>query len=149
MRHHLFTPQPGFTLIELLVTISIMAILATATSVVYSRFLVQSAVGITADQIAEDLRTAQFNTIQGRQAGSWGVRYASSTLTLFQGTSYASRNTALDQLYKTNTALSIVGLNETVFARVTGFPSVTSTIVITGSNSSQTITVNSNGVVSR
>lgn len=149
--------KKGFTLIELLLTVSIISVIGILSTGFYSRFLLQNAVANTSDQLIADLRKAQMYSMTGKYNltnTTWGVRYGSNTITLFLGSSYATRNSAFDETFTVNPSVTISGFTELVFAKTTGLPtggnpSNTPTIVISGGSSSKTITVNSQGIASR
>ena len=139
----------GFTLIELLLVIAIFLVLGSLSAVFFSRFLTQNAVANTQDQLAGELRKAQIYAMMGKQNGGWGVRFGSNTITLFQGNTYATRNSAFDETFTVNTNIAVSGFTEVDFTKITGTPSATPTITITGNNTTKTLTVNSQGVISR
>lgn len=144
----------GFTLIELLLTVSIISIIGIMSTGFYARFFLQNAVANTADQITADLRKAQMYSMMGKYNltnTTWGVRYGSNTITLFLGSSYATRNAAFDEKYTVSPSVTVSGFTEIVFAKTTGLPigGITPTIVVSGGSSSRTITVNAQGVASR
>lgn len=139
----------GITFIELLLVIAIIAGLGVMSASFYSRFLTQNSVSNVSDQIAGQLRKAQIYSMMGKQSsGVWGVRFTSGPkkVTLFlQG------NSAFDESFSVNENINISGWsgNETTFARITGEPSNTPTITISGISNPKTLTINSMGVISR
>ncbi len=141
--------EDGFTLIELLIVISIVLLIGTFSTIFFSRFLTQNAVVDTQDRLLGQLRKAQMYAMTGKQNGSWGVRYGSHTITLFQGNSYATRNLALDESFSENTNVTISGFTEVVFAKVTGLPSAVGTYTISGGDTSKSVVLNSQGVASK
>lgn len=139
----------GFTLIEIIVVTAIVLTLSVLSSVFYSRFFLQSSVAMTVDQVVGTLRKAQLNSLASKRADSWSVNYSGNTLTLFKGTAFATRNPAFDETFKVGTNITISGLTTLSYARATGLPSVTPTITISGGGNLKTISINSQGVVSR
>lgn len=139
----------GFTLIELLMVIAIIAIIGTSSAVFFSRLLLQTSVANVQDEMVSQLRKAQIYAMAGKRGGEWGVRYGSNLITLFQGTSYATRNIAFDENFSVNPNISISGFTEIEFSRITGLPNITPTITISGNSGNKTITVNSQGIISR
>jgi hypothetical protein len=81
--------------------------------------------------------------MMGKQNGVWGVRYASSTITL-----YLFGNPAFDENYSVNSNITVTVFDIT-FARITGLPSSTANITVSGGNNTKTITINNQGVVSK
>ena len=149
MKHTNFHSTKGFTLIEILLVIASMSLISVLTVSFFSRFLLQNAVSNTVDQIAGELRKAQTYSMAGKQNSGWGVNYSSSTLTLFKGNTYATRNPALDETFQINPNISITGFTEIEYAKVTGMPNTTAIIVISTPKLSKTVTVNSQGVVNK
>lgn len=139
----------AFTLIELLLVVSIIAVITGFSVSYYSRFVTENAVKNTVDQLAGDLRKAQIYAMTGKKNSNWGVAYGSFALTLYQGSAYSTRNSALDEIFNVNSNISVAGFTDINFARVTGLPNVTATITVSGNNNTKTITVNTQGVVSR
>jgi len=140
----------GFTLIELLLVISAMSIVSVLSISFYSRFLLQNAVSNTQDQIVGQLRKAQIYAMMGKQNSGWGVNYASNTLTLFKGSTFATRTAAFDEIFMINPNVTITGLTEVDFARITGIPGTTASITISSNNNnSKTVTVSAQGMVSK
>ncbi len=137
--------QKGFTLLEILLVVTILLILAASSAAFYSSFLLQNAVSNTVDQLVGDFRKAQIYSMSGKQNGSWGVRYASNTLTLF-----LSGNSSFDETFTVNPNVTISGFSQQItFVKATGMPSTTSVITISGNNTSKTVTVNGQGIASR
>lgn len=140
----------GFTLIELLISLSIMMIIGTYGSIFFSRFVTTNALSNAQDQIVGQARKAQWYAMLGKQNGPWGIRYGTNVLTLFQGTSYATRNATYDETASLNTNVSVSGLTEIIFAKRTGLPSTgASSILLSTPIGTKTITMNAYGVVSR
>lgn len=139
----------GFTFIELLLVISITLIIGSYSAVFFSRFISQNAVSNTQDQLTNQLRKAQLYAMMSKQNSNWGVNFSSNTITLYQGNSFAARNTAFDEVFTVNNSVTVSGLSDTNFARMTGIPNTTSSVTVSGTGGSKTITVNSQGVVNK
>ena len=136
--------QQGFSFIELLLVIAIMLVLGTMSAVFYSRFLTQNAVANTVDQLTGEMRKAQIYAMMGKQNSNWAVSFSGNTITLFSTTSGAFNET-----FSVNPSISVTGFAQITFTRVTGLPDITPTITVSGAGTSKTLTVNSQGVVSR
>lgn len=141
--------QAGFTFVEVLLVVALILTLSILSTGFYARFFTQNAVTNTSDQLVSSLRKAQMYAMIGKQNGTWGVKYASNQIILFQGTTYATRNSALDEKYDVISQVSITGLNEITFSRTTGTPSATATISVSGNTNTTSITLNSQGMVNR
>ncbi|HZE87879.1 MAG TPA: prepilin-type N-terminal cleavage/methylation domain-containing protein [Methylomirabilota bacterium] len=141
--------QYGFTLIELMVVMSLIASLGFLSTGFYARFYSQNNVANVVDQLTGELHKAQIYSMIGKQKEAWGVHNGATQIVLFQGNTYATRNSALDEQFTVNNIIVISGFTDIIFTRMTGTPSATPTITITGKNSTKTIVVTSQGAVNK
>lgn len=139
----------GFSLIEMLIVISIFLLLGSLGAGFYSRFLLQSAVADTQNQMVNQLRKAQMYAMMSRSNSNWGVRYGSNTITLFQGPSYVSRSVAVDEKFTVNPNIAISGFSEVVFNKMTGTPSATGSFSVSGNGNVRGFAISSQGVIQR
>ncbi len=147
-----FQINSGFTLIEFLLVVALVTTLSLLSVGFYSRFLTQDAVANTVDQLTGDFRKAQIYAMMGRGDGNWGVNFATNTLTLYRGASFATRTTAdkaFDETFSINQNISISGFSDLNFTKRTGLPGATPTITISGNNTTKTVTINAQGIASR
>src|SRR6185437_9159266 len=95
--------ESGFTFLELILVVAIMLTITLMSTAFYSRFFAQNAVLVTQDQLAGQLRKAQIYAMMGKNYtgsnGGWGVNINSGKIILYQGTSFTSRNSALDETF--------------------------------------------------
>lgn len=139
----------GFTLIELIIILALVSVIAFLSVSFYSRFLLQNEVENTTERLVGQIRKAQLYSMMNKGNSSWGVKVASGNITLFSGGSYATRNSSLDESFTFNNNISILGLSETVFKYRTGTPSAVFTVTISGNNNTKTISINSQGRISK
>ena len=116
----------------------------------YSRFLTQNAVDNADNQLVSSFRKAQTYSMMGKQNSSWSVNYGgtANTITLYLGTPFSGHDTAFDEKYSVNNNITITPFDIS-FSKVTGLPSSSPTITISSGNNIKTITINSQGVVSK
>lgn len=136
----------GFTLIELILVIALVAIIGSFSAPVYTSFISKNNLENKTFEIKGVLTKAQNNTISGKQNSNWGVYFLPNQFLLFAGDSYASRNSALDEVHSLPSSVSVSGISEIVFQRPRGQPSATGIITITSQGDGNTISVNSEGV---
>jgi len=143
--------QSGFTLIELLVAISIFLAIGTFSTNFYTGFLRQNAVLNTQDQLLGALRKAQIYAMVGKRGTNWGVHYDSGTkkITLFRGTQWLGHSTDSDEVFNVNPNLSVTGVTEVIFTRLTGIPNIYGTITISDGKTTKYVSINSQGVATR
>jgi type II secretory pathway pseudopilin PulG len=121
--------RPAFTTLELLLVVGILAGLAAFSIPAYRDYQVRSDLVRVTDQVSQALGRAQLRSQAGQQESEWG--YSVSHATLFAGTSYTGRNPSHDEFYPMPDTIATSGLDEVSFARVTGAPSATGTIILT------------------
>jgi prepilin-type N-terminal cleavage/methylation domain-containing protein len=137
----------GFTLIELLLTVSIVTLLAVPVASVGTSFLTRNDLQNNVNEVVSALRTAQINSMSGKEDSTWGVAVTGTEIVKFMGANYASRDPNYDVKFTIPQKITISSF-ELVFDKLTGNPS--STQIITLGNEigeSHTVMVNEVGVV--
>lgn len=137
----------GFTLIEVMLSVAIITILALLASPFYGRFIFSQEVPVVRDELGGSFAKAQLYSMTGKQAASWGVAADGQRIVLFQGNSFASRDQAFDEVFVLHPRVTLSGLDEVVFARVTGRPNHQPTITLSGNGATEVWTLNSEGVL--
>ena len=139
----------GFTLIEVLLSTAVIAIIAGISIPIFQSFQVRNDLDIATVEIAQSARRAQ--ALSGAVDGdtSWGVYVASGSIVLFKGVSYATRDSALDEVFEVPESITPSGLSEIVFTKFTLLPQTTGTITLTSNtNETRNVTINAQGMVS-
>lgn len=140
--------QLGFTLIEVSIVVAITAVIAGFSFQTYKLSQSKTETNLAATTVATSMRRAMAQARAVSGDTMWGVKIQNSQIVVFKGTSYASRDTASDEVYSVPSWLTFSGINEVVFNKLTGMPVSTGTVNITGpNNSSSTITLNSYGSI--
>jgi prepilin-type N-terminal cleavage/methylation domain-containing protein len=140
----------GFTLVELLVTISITVVLAILAMSALGNLVPDSQLTLETDAVVSMLRSAQSKTLSGEEGGVWGVYLTSTEATLFLGSSYASRQSAYDQVQDFSEPMSVSGIMEVVFEKRSGKAASSGSILLSSdiTNESRSITINTQGRIS-
>lgn len=140
--------RPGLTLLELMLSIALISILTVISIPVYQGFQVKNDLDLTTTQVAQTLRRAQVLSQAVDGGTNWGMAIADGNIVLFKGTSYATRDTAYDEVTDLPGSLTASGVTEVVFSTLYGFPNTTGTLTLTSTtNDSRTITLNEKGTV--
>lgn len=138
----------GFTLLEVMLAIAVIAILAGLSLPVFRTMLTKNDLDIAVITTAQTLRRAQILSQAVDGDTSWGVKVQSDTITLFKGTSFASRDSAYDETFELPTSISISGTTEIVYVKFTGLPQTTGSAIFSTDSDTKTITINEKGMVS-
>lgn len=145
-------PCKGFSFIEIILVLAIVSIISLIGTVFYTRFLTQNSVANTTDHMISQLRRAQIYSMEGRQnGGNWGVNFTASPK---QVQFYLQGNTAFNENYSVNSNVTVSPTFNVLFSHYSGIPTgatfpLTITISDTNVNVSESITINSQGVVSK
>ena len=110
----------GFTLIEIIITLAMIAFLVGLSVPFTMDFYRQYRLDGEQTILVSILRSARARSLTSQGGASHGIHVASSQFTLFEGSSYAARNEALDEIFDRSSAVSISAPAELVFSRITG-----------------------------
>lgn len=139
----------AFTLIEMLLSMAVIAILAAIMTPVFLSFQTRNDVDIAAMSLVRSIRRAEQLSRNGEGDSAWGVNLSSGAVTVFKGSTYASRDAGFDEIFSIPNNITFTGTSSIVFSKLYGLPAASSTIVLTSvNNESRTITINARGAVS-
>ncbi|MCX6764153.1 MAG: type II secretion system protein [Candidatus Nealsonbacteria bacterium] len=140
--------QKAFTLIEILLVIGIFSILAILTLPLSLDFYKKYQLDIYTQEIVQALRRAQLKSMSVEQDSRFGIYLAEGNYVLFRGNSYAVRELQYDEIFDIPYNISLSGLSEIVFSKLSGLPSVSGDIILTNGNEERIININSIGRIS-
>lgn len=140
----------GFTLIEVILTVSILLAIGSG-SVYLSTLVLQRNDVVTArDAVVSSVRAARERALLHTADSSWGVHVGDGVVTVFAGSSYASRSTARDIDTPFADTLTIEGDTEYVFSPLSGRVDEVGDITVrAGTVASSTISIDSYGTPTR
>ncbi|MEN9342033.1 MAG: hypothetical protein RIQ54_289 [Candidatus Parcubacteria bacterium] len=94
MKHTFF--QRGFSLVEILLSLALLALVAGIGAPLFVSFQNRNDLDVASVTLVHAMRRAQLLARAVSQDSDWGVSIGTSTITLFQGSSYAARVVASD-----------------------------------------------------
>ena len=140
--------QNGFTLIEVVLTISLLAIIGGIGVPVYNSFHNRNSLDLAISAYANGIRRAQAQAQGVVGDSAWGVRIQSGSITVFKGASFVARDNTYDETFSIPGSISITGLQEVVFAKLSGLPQATGNLTLTSANNeSKILSLNAKGMV--
>ena len=140
--------RAGFTLLEMLFVVAILAVIISFSLPLSLDFYQNQQVDAVSGDIVSALRRAQAKAMAMENNFVFGVYFSADNYTLFQGNSYALRNSEQDQVFALSSVLSLSGLSEVVFSKLSGKPLAVGALTLTTSNGqTRDITINEAGLV--
>lgn len=132
----------GFTLIEMVVAFGITAIIVTLTVSSFVGLSNFQSIDKDSDVSLSYLEKARTQAIDSKNFSEYGVRFASTSVTLFPGTAYTSTSSNLVYNLSTKVTISAISLSnggtDIYFNKVTGESNATGTVTFQLQNSSTT-----------
>lgn len=125
----------GFTFVELLVVVALFGIVATISIVGFQNFARFQQYNQAVSEVVAMLTQARMNARSAVADESHGIKFAPSTLTQFVGDTFVvgdPRNIVATYGSVTFTYALTNGVDEVVFQKLTGLPSATGTITVSG-----------------
>jgi prepilin-type N-terminal cleavage/methylation domain-containing protein len=127
----------AFTLVEMIFVISISAIIVTTTVATFSSFGDMQSIDKDVEVVQSYLNRAKNQTLNSKNGSKHGVYFASSSVTLFEGSSFV-QGSSTNIIYNLSNKTEIHSINlfgqggvqsfALVFDKVTGKPSATGTV---------------------
>jgi Tfp pilus assembly protein FimT len=142
--------RKGITLIELLISIALIIAISLISTSFFNRFFAENSAANLTDQIIMSARKAQMYSMMSKENSTWGISYSTTTkkIYMFKGASFSSRTTSFDEVFDVPGSVVISGFKETIFSETKGLPNVTSTIILSKNNTTTSIVINLQGIIS-
>lgn len=139
----------GFTITEVLLSVVLLGMIAGMSVPFYRSYLDRNELDQTTMTLAQTMRRAQFMSIAQDGDSAWGVKVSSSSILLFKGASYLTRDQTQDESTTLAPTVSFSGMSEVVFQKGNGVPSTTGTSTFISNNGEiRNVTINQKGMVS-
>lgn len=135
----------GFTITEVLVVVAILAALMSVIPALTTTFSQHNDLSLAVSSYTAALARAQALAQAVQQDVQWGVRVGSSTITVFKGPSYASRDPGADETTTFGGSVSPSGLLEVVFSKVGGTTTQTGTTIFASGGVTRSVSLNAQG----
>lgn len=143
----------AFTAIETLLVVGVLGISATLAVPLYRQYLLRNDLEIARQNVAQGIERAKFLSQVAMNDSAWG--FSTDAIpgrgVIFMGDNFAVRNTSFDELYALPSSVSVTGVTEVTFEKISGNPSVEGIITLTsisGEKRTVNISIGSDGEVS-
>jgi prepilin-type N-terminal cleavage/methylation domain-containing protein len=140
--------KKGFSLLEVILSLGIIVLITGISVSIYQSYQIRNNLDLASFSIVEGLYRAQILSKASKGDSIWGVYATTSKVVVFKGSSFDSRDINFDEENDISETISISGISEIVFDKLTGYPRKTGTILLTAiNNSTSSITINSQGMI--
>lgn len=136
----------GFSFLEILITVVIVGFILTISLPIGWSFYYTYNFNSEVQTLVAVLESARNSAMVNRNESSHGVFIGANDFVLFQGPSYAARDTSQDKSFPRYAAITISGPTEIVFSALAGTTTISS-FNIDHRQSSININVNSEGTI--
>lgn len=139
----------------MIIVVSITAILASMAFVSFGRIINYNSIESQAQSVRSHIERARIFTLASKNNSSFGVIFSTSTVRVFQGTTFVSASSS-DQVYEVDNNQSIINIsfsgggNTIFFNKITGEPNKTGTVTVTSKSNTddrRTVVIYQTGVV--
>ena len=145
----------GASLVELLIVIGVIALLSATSYVTYKNMNVSKALDTDTLHVLAELQQARSLTLSSKNADVYGVHFAASDVTLFQGATYAAGAgtnivTSLNSAVTISSTTLAGGGSDVIFQRLTGETAQSGTVtlsLVASSSVKKTIQIYGTGIV--
>jgi len=145
MKNYNYNLNRGFTFIEAIVAIAIIAVVASLGLFVGMDFYRDYSFRSDRDIAVSALQRARTRSLSNINESKHGVYIDVSGYTIFQGNTFATRDSSYDENISSGGTITHSGIGEVVFSQLTGDSSVAGDIIISDGFKTATISLNSEG----
>jgi prepilin-type N-terminal cleavage/methylation domain-containing protein len=120
----------GFTLLELIIVLALLGLFLTLTIPFGMDFYRENVLQEQTSRLANNLKIAQSHAQSQKDNSSWGIKFeptdqgCTNCYVMFQGNSYSERNSTYDKVFNITSGVTMEGVIEIVFEKVTGDPQI-------------------------
>jgi Tfp pilus assembly protein FimT len=132
---------------ELLLVAAIITLVSAVGLPIYISLQNSNGLDVTVNTLVQDLYQAQILSRSEQDGTSWGVAIAGQTIDFYAGSSYATRNTAYDNIFTMPVTIVTTGPSEIDFSKLYGLPTTTGTFTLTSAKITRTVVINAVGMV--
>lgn len=137
----------AFTFVEVIIALGILAVIfGLGLPITLDAYLNQQ-LNTERDNLVTVLRKAQTQAFSNKNQAPHGVYIASDKYIIFEGDSFGSRQSILDEEFSKSPLINIGGLEEIVFSQITANPNTVGAISLSDGRKVLNIQINEEGAI--
>lgn len=134
---------------EVVLSIGMITVITGLSLAVFYGFQSRNDLEVAANTFAQSYYRARTLSQSTEGDSSWGIKVQSGSIVIFKGASYVGRDDNYDEIFEMPSTITTSGVQEIVFAKLTGAPSDSGLTTLNSiNNESKNITTNSKGMIS-
>lgn len=122
----------GFSLIEVMLVVGLVGAVAGVGIPLYRDYQIRNDLSLATEQVTQGLARARLMAQAGQEDNAWGFFVPAGVL--YKGESYETRDPLFDEYYPMPSTITIQGLLEVNYGKVSGSPDATGEITLTTIN---------------
>ncbi len=127
--------RKGFSLFEVMMVVGIIGIATTMSIPMLHQYQIRSDLETASSTITQAVGRARTRAQSGEKDSDWGFYVPKETV--YKGDSYDTRDPSFDESYPIPPSITVAGITDVSFAKITGLPSTTGEIILTGFDGEQ------------
>ena len=137
----------AFTFLEVVIVIAIVLLVGVTAVWFTTNFFFERQTVLASQVIRSGIVRAGTYAMNGKADRDWGVTVTGGNVIVFAGSTYATRNTAYDEIAPLPGNVTVNDLGEIIFVRPTG-TTAARTFTVTGNNRTLTFSLTREGALS-
>lgn len=142
----------GFTIIEILIVISLIAAIAGFAIAGFQNFAIYQQYNEAVGNVKSTLNQSRVSARSAIDDQTHGIKFSSNSLTQYIGDTYTAGNPTNEVVTYNLVTIQVDltgGVDEIVFSKLSGLPSATGTVIVSGNkfSASTTIKISDSGVI--
>jgi prepilin-type N-terminal cleavage/methylation domain-containing protein len=138
----------GFTLVEMILSVALVGIAVGIGASLLQTFQANADLDASQSTYVGMIRRAQTLAMTQSYDSPWGVHAENGFIALFQGSSWETRDPEHDEVHQLSESISVSGLSDVTFEKLTGLPTGFGTTTLVSYESENFVYVNEVGLVS-
>ena len=135
----------GFTLIEIIVVVAITGVMASLGFGFVDNLKKTNHLDIADTLLRSQAEKTRLFALGQKEDSDWGLRIENQEIIVFKGSDFSGRDTSFDNIADIPGSVSVSGLDEVIFTKLTSIPNTDGTITFTSLGSSINLYINEYG----